>query len=70
MNCNDSFRLCQWHAMEVGSGTVVQDEMKFRGAEFAVKVELTERLLIVEISDVVTADQWRGEFDPACKLSF
>uniref|UniRef100_A0A8C2J8U9 Centrosomal protein CCDC61 n=1 Tax=Cyprinus carpio TaxID=7962 RepID=A0A8C2J8U9_CYPCA len=49
--------------MEVG--TVVQEEMKFRGAEFAVKVELAERLLIVEISDVVTADQWRGEFDPA-----
>ncbi|XP_016368249.1 coiled-coil domain-containing protein 61-like isoform X1 [Sinocyclocheilus rhinocerous] len=44
---------------------VVQEEMKFRGAEFAVKVELAERLLIVEISDVVTADQWRGEFDPA-----
>ncbi|XP_051532885.1 centrosomal protein CCDC61-like isoform X1 [Myxocyprinus asiaticus] len=49
--------------MEVG--TVVQDEMKFRGAEFAVKVELVEQLLMVEISDVVTADQWRGEFDPA-----
>ncbi|XP_050948207.1 centrosomal protein CCDC61 isoform X1 [Labeo rohita] len=49
--------------MEVG--TVVQEEMKFRGAEFAVKVELAERLLMVEISDVVTADQWRGEFDPA-----
>ncbi|RXN26982.1 leukemia inhibitory factor receptor-like isoform X2 [Labeo rohita] len=54
---------CQWQAMEVG--TVVQEEMKFRGAEFAVKVELAERLLMVEISDVVTADQWRGEFDPA-----
>lgn len=52
-------------AMEVGS--VVQEEMKFRGVEFAVKVELQERLLTVEISDVVTADQWRGEFDPACK---
>lgn len=49
--------------MEVG--TVVQEEMKFRGTEFAVKVELAERLLIVEISDAVTADQWRGEFDPA-----
>lgn len=49
--------------MEVG--TVVKDDMKFRGSEFAVKVELAERLLIVEISDVVTADQWRGEFDPA-----
>uniref|UniRef100_A0A673N1A5 Centrosomal protein CCDC61 n=1 Tax=Sinocyclocheilus rhinocerous TaxID=307959 RepID=A0A673N1A5_9TELE len=49
--------------MEVG--TVVQEEMKFRGAEYAVRVELAERLLIIEISDVVTADQWRGEFDPA-----
>ncbi|XP_056302151.1 centrosomal protein CCDC61 isoform X1 [Danio aesculapii] len=49
--------------MEVG--TVVHEEMKFRGSEFAVKVEMAERLLIVEISDVVTADQWRGEFDPA-----
>ncbi|KAL7853988.1 hypothetical protein AOLI_G00208320 [Acnodon oligacanthus] len=49
--------------MEVG--TVVQEEMKFRGVEFAVKVELQDRLLMVEISDVMTADQWRGEFDPA-----
>lgn len=73
MNCIDHvikpcamFSLgCQWQAMEVG--TVVQEEMKFRGSEFAVKVEMVERLLIVEISDVVTADQWRGEFDPACK---
>lgn len=47
----------------------MQDDMKFRGAEFAVKVELAERMLIVEISDVVTADQWRGEFDPACKCT-
>ncbi|XP_016332839.1 coiled-coil domain-containing protein 61 isoform X1 [Sinocyclocheilus anshuiensis] len=49
--------------MEVG--TVVQEEIKFRGAEYAVKVEMVERLLIIEISDVVTAAQWRGEFDPA-----
>ncbi|XP_072518010.1 centrosomal protein CCDC61 isoform X4 [Salminus brasiliensis] len=49
--------------MEVG--TVVQEEMKFRGVEFAVKVELQDRLLTVEISDVLTADQWKGEFDPA-----
>ncbi|XP_016133136.1 centrosomal protein CCDC61 isoform X2 [Sinocyclocheilus grahami] len=49
--------------MEVG--TVVQEEMTFRGAEYAVKVEMAERLLIIEISDVVTAAQWRGEFDPA-----
>ncbi|XP_030638650.1 centrosomal protein CCDC61 [Chanos chanos] len=49
--------------MEVGK--VVQEEMVFRGVEFAVKVVLEEGLLIVEISDVATADQWRGEFDPA-----
>ncbi|XP_016133135.1 centrosomal protein CCDC61 isoform X1 [Sinocyclocheilus grahami] len=49
--------------MEVG--TVVQEEMTFRGAEYAVKVEMAEQLLIIEISDVVTAAQWRGEFDPA-----
>lgn len=51
--------------MEVG--TVVQEELKFRGVEFAVKVELQDRLLTVELSDIGTADQWRGEFDPACK---
>ncbi|XP_076129950.1 centrosomal protein CCDC61 isoform X1 [Alosa pseudoharengus] len=49
--------------MEVG--TVVQEEMKFRGVEFSIKTELEEGLLTVEISDVMTADQWRGEFDPA-----
>ncbi|KAK3555383.1 hypothetical protein QTP86_015668 [Hemibagrus guttatus] len=49
--------------MEVG--TVIQEELKFRGVEFAVKVELQDRLLTVEISDILTADQWSGEFDPA-----
>lgn len=51
--------------MEVGS--VVQEDITFRGVGFAVKIELEEGLLIVEISDAMTADQWRGEFDPACK---
>ncbi|XP_060791896.1 centrosomal protein CCDC61 [Neoarius graeffei] len=49
--------------MEVG--TVVQEELRFRGVDFAVKVELQDRLLTVEISDIMTADQWSGEFDPA-----
>ncbi|KAF7696938.1 centrosomal protein CCDC61 [Silurus meridionalis] len=49
--------------MEVG--TVIQEELKFRGVDFAIKVELQDRLLTVEISDIVTADQWSGEFDPA-----
>ncbi|XP_063058827.1 centrosomal protein CCDC61 [Engraulis encrasicolus] len=46
-------------------GLVVQEDMKFRGAEVSVKMELEESLLTVEISDVLTADQWRGEFDAA-----
>ncbi|KAJ8348541.1 hypothetical protein SKAU_G00271300 [Synaphobranchus kaupii] len=50
-------------AMEAGSVVLVDAE--FRGVEFSVKVELEEEILIVEIMDSVTADQWRGEFDPA-----
>lgn len=53
--------------MEVG--TLVQEELRFRGVEFAVKVELQDRLLTVEISDIMTADQWSGEFNPACKCA-
>lgn len=53
--------------MEVG--TVIQEDVKFRGVEFAIKVELQDRLLTVEISDLMTADQWSGEFDPACKCA-
>lgn len=52
--------------MEVGA--VMQEDMAFRGVEFTVKIELEDRMLVVEISDSMTADQWRGEFDPACKL--
>lgn len=48
-------------------GSEVTEEMVFRGVEFSVKIEVDHRLLIVEISDLVTADQWRGDFDPACK---
>ncbi|XP_034034609.1 coiled-coil domain-containing protein 61-like isoform X2 [Thalassophryne amazonica] len=42
----------------------VTEDIVFRGVEFAVKIEVEKSLLIVEISDSVTADQWRGEFDP------
>ena len=51
-------------AMEASSG--VEEDLVFRGVEFSVKVEMENGLLAVEISDVKTADQWRGEFDPAC----
>uniref|UniRef100_A0A8C9R593 Centrosomal protein CCDC61 n=1 Tax=Scleropages formosus TaxID=113540 RepID=A0A8C9R593_SCLFO len=47
------------------AGQSVQAEMEFRGAEFSVRAEMEEELLVVEISDSLTADQWRGEFDPA-----
>ena len=50
--------------MEASSG--VEEDLVFRGVEFSVKVEMENGLLAVEISDVKTADQWRGEFDPAC----
>ncbi|KAM4619997.1 centrosomal protein CCDC61 isoform 2-T2 [Polymixia lowei] len=49
--------------MEVGSA--VLEDIVFRGVEFTVKIELEKGLLIVEISDSMTADQWRGEFEPA-----
>ena len=45
---------------------MVEEDLVFRGVEFSVKVEMENGLLVVEISDVKTADQWRGEFDPAC----
>lgn len=48
-------------------GSEVMEDIVFRGTEFSVKIELDKGVLIVEISDSVTADQWRGEFDPACE---
>lgn len=50
---------------KMDEGSEVTEDMVFRGAEFSVKIEVDQRLLIVEISDLVTADQWRGDFDPA-----
>ncbi|KAM9846782.1 centrosomal protein CCDC61 [Aulostomus maculatus] len=46
-------------------GSEVMEDIVFRGVEFAVKIEVERGLLIVEISDSMTADQWKGEFDPA-----
>ncbi|XP_053187401.1 centrosomal protein CCDC61 isoform X2 [Scomber japonicus] len=46
-------------------GSEIMEDIIFRGVEFAVKVELEKGVLIVEVSDSMTADQWRGEFDPA-----
>ncbi|XP_061753753.1 centrosomal protein CCDC61 isoform X2 [Nerophis ophidion] len=46
-------------------GSEVMEDIVFRGVEFVVKVEVDKGLLLVEISDSTTADQWKGEFDPA-----
>ncbi|XP_072230796.1 centrosomal protein CCDC61 isoform X2 [Leuresthes tenuis] len=46
-------------------GSEVMEDIAFRGVEFSVKIELDNGVLTVEISDSLTADQWRGEFDPA-----
>ncbi|XP_034539833.1 coiled-coil domain-containing protein 61 [Notolabrus celidotus] len=46
-------------------GSEVLEDIVFRGVEFSVKIEVDHGVLIVEISDAMTADQWRGEFDPA-----
>ncbi|KAM8741026.1 centrosomal protein CCDC61 isoform 2-T2 [Acanthopagrus schlegelii] len=46
-------------------GSELMEDIVFRGVEFSVRVELDKGLLIVEISDSATADQWRGDFDPA-----
>lgn len=59
------FLLSRSGVMEGGSE--LTEDVVFRGVEFSVKIELDKNLLMVEISDSVTADQWRGEFDPACK---
>uniref|UniRef100_A0A3P9D8V3 Centrosomal protein CCDC61 n=1 Tax=Maylandia zebra TaxID=106582 RepID=A0A3P9D8V3_9CICH len=46
-------------------GSELMEDIVFRGVEFSVKMEVDKGLLIVEISDSMTADQWTGEFDPA-----
>ncbi|KAI3373548.1 hypothetical protein L3Q82_022140, partial [Scortum barcoo] len=46
-------------------GSEVTEDIVFRGVEFSVKIEVDKGSLIIEISDSMTADQWRGDFDPA-----
>nr|XP_057943158.1 centrosomal protein CCDC61 [Doryrhamphus excisus]XP_057943159.1 centrosomal protein CCDC61 [Doryrhamphus excisus]XP_057943160.1 centrosomal protein CCDC61 [Doryrhamphus excisus] len=45
--------------------SAVMEDIIFRGVQFAVKVGVDKGVLLVEISDSTTADQWKGEFDPA-----
>lgn len=62
---NNLFLRFRARAMEGGSE--LMEDIVFRGVEFSVKMEVDKGLLIVEISDSMTADRWTGEFDPACK---
>ena len=39
----------------------------FRGIEYVVSMNVTPSTLRVEVEDRLTADQWRGSFDAACK---
>nr|XP_033811930.1 coiled-coil domain-containing protein 61 isoform X2 [Geotrypetes seraphini] len=43
----------------------VQAEYVFRGVEHGVRISTDETLLEVEVEDIHTSDQWRGEFDTA-----
>uniref|UniRef100_A0A8D3B6X0 Centrosomal protein CCDC61 n=1 Tax=Scophthalmus maximus TaxID=52904 RepID=A0A8D3B6X0_SCOMX len=47
------------------AGSKLMEDIVFRGVEFSVRIEVDNGLLMVEISDLTTADQWRGEFNPA-----
>ncbi len=47
--------------------TVVATYM-FRGIEYVITMNtLDTNTLVVEVEDRLTADQWRGSFDSACK---
>ena len=41
----------------------------FRGIEYVVTMNIVNNgsSLVVEVEDRLTADQWRGSFDAACK---
>lgn len=48
----------------------------FRGEDYRVSVEVIpssedpeQELLLVDVEDKSTAEQWRGEFQPSCKYS-
>ena len=42
----------------------------FRGAEYAVSIEVDDTLLIIEVEEKATLNQWRGEFDIDCKFKY
>ena len=49
-------------------GSNVVSTYMFRGIEYVVSMNVQQLCLTVEVEDRVTADQWRGSFDGACKF--
>ncbi len=49
-------------------GANVVSTYMFRGIEYVVSMNVQQLCLTVEVEDRVTADQWRGSFDGACKF--
>lgn len=39
----------------------------FRGVEYVVSAWFSDESVTIEVEDKLTADQWRGTFDPSCK---
>lgn len=52
-------------------GSTVSAAYIFRGIEYIVTMSVkAENSLTVEVEDKLTADQWRADFDSACKITF
>ena len=56
--------------MDSADNTTVVATYVFRGIEYVVSMNAPNGrdTLVVEVEDRLTADQWRGSFDAACKL--
>lgn len=55
--------------MEVPDETTLSTSYVFRGIEYIITMIIQGgNSLTVEVEDRLTADQWRAQFDSACKL--
>ena len=57
--------------MESEEDSTVVATYVFRGIEYIVTMNVLNNrsTLVVEVEDRLTADQWRGSFDAACKIN-
>ena len=53
----------------------VSGKFTFRGLDYLVTVQVVpcddgseQQLLVVDVEDKTTAEQWRGEFQPSCEF--